>query len=131
MLSHGHDNRLVVRAGVDGTQTISALREPSRHLYIKLSIDSSAVHTLEERKVLGVRRRRLCERVKRLNDDVAVAHDLSILQLLGRGKVVLLGVHEVSGDEVVDGHGDRERGIDFEVGKVGWVDELARRHVVG
>ena len=101
MLSNGHDEALVVRARVDRTGAVSALREPFSHFSAELTIDSDVVQAFEKGELPRVGRRCLLERVERLDDEVAVAEDLVVLHLLRRSVVVALCVDEVSGNQPV------------------------------
>lgn len=60
-----------------------------------------------------------------------VTNDLALrVKLLRGGEVVLLGIDEVTGLEVGDGHGNREWGVRGDGVTVGGDGELGRRHVV-
>lgn len=60
-----------------------------------------------------------------LDDNVRVTDDGSTIQLLGSCKVVGLGVDEVAGDQVSDGHLNSESSISRDCCTVWWVDKLA------
>lgn len=57
-----------------------------------------------------------------------VTENGTTLELLRRSKVVLLGIDEVTGDQVVDGHLDGENCIGLNCSAVRWEDELGRWH---
>jgi hypothetical protein len=86
---------------------------------------------LEESKLLGVGRGLLVDGSELLNDNVGVTNDLAIaVQLLRSCEVVLLSVHEVTSDQVLDGHTDGEGLVGLNVAEVLREDELGARHVV-
>lgn len=94
------------------------------------SADQEGDH-LEERKLSGVRGLSLIDGSQQLNDNMRMANDDTILQLLRSGKVVGLGVDKVTADQVLDVHSDSELGVGGHNTTVGREDKLGRRHVVG
>jgi len=62
----------------------------------------------------------------RVPDDLAL-----LVELLGSGKVVFLGVDEEAGLHVLDVHLDRERRVRLEGSKVGGESEFGGGHIVG
>ena len=130
VLGNGDEGRLVVRGGVDRGETVGTSRKTSGDISSEDVIHSLAVETLEEGEAGRVCRGRLLKRVDRLDDDVRVALDLALcVDLLGRGEVVLIRVHEVAGLKVVDCHLDRELGVRLDRLEVHRELELARWHV--
>lgn len=99
-------NRLMVRRRVNRRQLVHARGEPASHLRLEHPIRTRrAVQPLEERKDRGVRHRRRRQRRDLLDDDVRVPDDDALrVQLLRRGEVVLLRVHEVARLEILDAH---------------------------
>ncbi len=95
-----------------------------------MTVNGGSVKTLEEGEDLGVGRRRLAERSELLDDDVRVADDLALgVELLGRGEVVLVRIHEVTSLHVGDGHGNCERSVRGDGVTVCGNDEFCGGHV--
>ena len=78
MLSNIDENRLVVRARVDGTHSVGTSIQARRDISGQDTILSWIVETLEERE--DGRVQSLCgtQRIKLLNDDMAVAYNETI-----------------------------------------------------
>jgi hypothetical protein len=120
----------MVRSRVDRRHLISARREPIGDIGGQDAVHRSGIETLEE----GERRRvsgcRLRERRERLDNDVRVADDLALaVRLLGRSKVILLGVDKVPGFHALNRECDRKVLVRRDRSAVRRELELGRRHV--
>ena len=130
MLRDSNEDRLVVRRGVDRGQAVHTRGETRSDVCTDNAINRGGVDTLEECEDAGVRRGGLVDRVQFLNDDVRVADDGALcIDLLGRGVVVGLSVHERAGLDVVDRHVDCEGLVGWDRTEVRWERELRGRHV--
>jgi len=130
VLGDGAESGLMVRRRVDGAHAVATGEETGRNGGIENAVDGDLVEALEEGELVRVGRGGLIQGGESLNHDVRVTIDETIIiQVLGRGVVLLLGVDEVAGSEIVDGHQDRESLV---LGErrvaIRGEDELGRRH---
>jgi len=117
---------------VDGARPISGWWETVGNLSSNLAVYSSPVNSLEKRKDPGVRGSGLLQGCKRLNDDVSVTDDQSlIVKGLRSSKVGLLSVGEGAKLDVLDIESNGERGVGSDSAKVFRESKFNRRHVVG
>lgn len=115
----------MVGSGVDGCKTVATGGKTVCDVSSENTTLSSIVETLEERKLRGVGHSSRVNSVDLLNDDVRVTLDSTTrVDLLRGSEVVLLSVGEVTGLEVLDGHGNRESGVCFNGVEVLGVREL-------
>ncbi len=130
VLSNSNKDRLMVSSAVDGRETVDTSRETIADIGAENTALGSIVKTLEERELGRVSRRRRVNRVNCLNDNVRVTCDVAgRVDLLRRSKVILIGVDEVTGLEVVNRHLDSEGGVGLDGAHVDGEDELGRWHV--
>ena len=120
----------MVRGRVDARNAVRALRQTISDLSSEHTTLRLVVQTLEERKRARVRRGRVLHAVHLLDHDVRVSLDVAgVVDLLGRGEVVLRCVHEVARDEVLDRHLDGEVRVRGDGGAALREHELGRGHV--
>jgi hypothetical protein len=132
VLSDGDDDRLVVGGRVDGAHSVCTGGKTIGDYLGKDTTHGSTVDTLEEGESARIKGLSLTQTLGQvLNDKVGVTDDQAVTSyLLGSSKVVLLGVDEVAGRELADGHLDGEVRVGGDGAHVRGVDELGGGHVV-
>ena len=130
MLRDWDEGGLVVRCGVDGREPVRARRETPRYVGRENPILGCRIQALEESENSRIRNLGRRERVHLLDDKVAMARDDALaIQLLRRGKVVLLRIHEVPRVQILDRHCDGERRVGLQNVEVLRVCELGSGHL--
>lgn len=125
VLRNSNERRLMVGRRVDAGKTIGTRGETIRNVRAQDTAGSRVIQALEEGEASGVSDCGVANSVNRLNDDVTVALDLALsVHLLGCTEVVLVCVHEVTGLEIADSHGDGEGGVGGDGVEVLGVGEL-------
>lgn len=129
VLSNGYHDGSMVGRRVHGAETVDTRRKTGCNIDTQYTIDGRCVDALEKGKDSWVRRLSVLERVDLLDGDVTMSNDIVSLQLLRRAIVVLLGVDKVTGDHVLNVHGESELCIGWESAKVLGVADLGGDHV--
>lgn len=125
VLSNRNEHRLMVRRRVDARKFVDTSRQSTRHSHTNRAIDSSTVNTLKERKLRGIRGRRLRQAAQLFDHHVGMSDDVPLrVDLLRSGVIVRRRVHEVAELEVLDVHDDVKVGVRGDGAKVGRVGEL-------
>ena len=122
----------MVRCRINGRHLVRACWQTRCHVRGQNPIHSGGVQPFEERKLEWLGRGRLGERGQGFDDDVRMTDDLAgFVQLLRRGKVILLSVNEEAGLHPLNGERDRERLVRGDGPKVLGERELCGGHVRG
>lgn len=129
MLSNGDNNRLMIGRRVDRAKTISTIGNTGSDINTEDTVHSSSVNTFEEGKHLGVCWSSLTKGCQLLNNEVRVADDKPILELLGCSKVTLICVDKVTSDEILNIHRNGKVGVSRDSVTVSGVREFGRGHV--
>lgn len=115
MLGNRHKRGLMVGSRVYRSQPIYASRETLSNSGSKDTILGCSVQPQEECEFRRVCWRGLLQRGDGLDDDVRVSDYQALsVNLLGRGEIIGLRIHEVAGFHTLNIHGDSERCISFE-----------------
>lgn len=130
MLGYSDKHGLVICSTVDCSHTVDTFREAIRDVRLQHSIHGFIIQALKEDELTGVESLRVRKGVELLDDDVRVADDIAlVVYLLRRGKVVRIGIDEVSCDEVVYGELYGKGLVRLNGGQILWRLELGRRHI--
>ena len=112
MLGNSNEDGLMVGGGIDRSETVGTSGQTTCDISRQDTTLSFVVQTLEEGELSRVRRLSRGDGLNLLDDDVRVTLDITLsVDLLRSGEVVLVGVDEVTGLEVLDGHRNRESGV--------------------
>lgn len=133
MLCDGNKHRLVVRSRVDRGELVGTSGEAVGDIGSQDAIHRSCVQTEEECELGRVGGSGLCNGGKLLDNDMGVSYDQALsVKLLGRGEIVGLRVHKVTGLQVADRHGDSKGRVrSGDVNQIGGELKLRRRHGSG
>lgn len=115
----------MVRRRVNRRQLVRARGQTTRNRHTDRPIHRRTIHTLEERKLRRIRRRRLRQAIQLLNHHMRMPDDIPLaVHLLRRRVVVRLRVDEIAELEVVEVHDDIEVGVGGDGAEVGRVGEF-------
>lgn len=121
----------MVGGGVYGAHSVRASRDTDCYIRGRDAVNCGTVDTLEEDELEGVQRGSLLEISQRLNDNVSMSDDFSlVVETLGRSKVRLLSVGEDTRLEVLDVKLGRELLVGSDRRAVRGEEELSARHLV-
>lgn len=130
MLSNWHQKGLMVRRSVDRGQFVHALRQAALDSRTQHSVLSGAIQSLEECKLRWIERRRLCERVQLLDDDMRMSLDLALrIQLLRRREVICVWVDKETSFHALDPKLYCEILVRWNRIEISGVNEFGRGHV--